>query len=75
MTKKLLRGRRGVSQLVQLGAPLVALKSGVARAGVRWSMGSFLSVFLTRHGNTACSAECAALGQTLVISSGNGTCK
>ena len=75
-TLKVIKGVEGVdSQVIQLGAPLVGLEIWVARAGVRCSVGSFLSVFSTRLGDSACSAGCVALGQTSGICSDDGTCK
>ena len=64
-----------IIQTALLGALMVALEIGVARAGVRCSVGSFLSVFSTRLGDSACSAGCVALGQTSGICSDDGTCK
>merc|ERR1712038_806295 len=45
-----------------------------AEAGFRCSVGSFLSIFSSSLGDSACSASCVTLGQTSGICSNDGEC-
>merc|ERR1711944_32578 len=70
---KLTRNSPKMNKFAVLFAGLVLLSAG-AEAGFRCSVGSFLSLFSSSLGDSACSAGCVTLGHTSGICSDDGEC-